>query len=554
MIRFLTGLTLMVLVACSKPGVAETSEVVTIALAPADAKLQAEWRLPEPVTAFVFHDEDMPTSQRLSDWLPEGDSWTFDGVTLSRTDGAAFNRFTLSLKPISEMHRRKYVPVARIGAGGWVLLSGAFAPQGEAYRFSFEGFPEDALVYGDGKITERDEVREGEGLGIFYAGPPENVTSNGGILIAGPEIPESLRADIAANLSEAVSKLTNAWGYAPDVPPAVIITSDEDWKGQSWKGGVSAEVITFHLRGFELDDISDALREDIRNVSLHEAIHLWNVTLFKSSENAEQSWVQEGGSEYIANRLWMNLEAFNAAAQKSLNGCILELGTASIRETEIASRGQTPYLCGHVVHLAAELASVKAGGGSVLDIWKGVFDATEDTRSYDSATFTTAAEAAGGDDFADVMALFDEGLTHDNRAQLLERLNALGAEIVPLSPEEEMQPDTSLSTTVLKSLLRGYCEGGYSFRKQPGSFQLETGDRCGPVLAGNPEVSALNGRNLAGAPLAVYFAALEACAQKHPIILTRTDGEMLAPLECPAPLAALPELYEVRSAGELPDL
>ena len=554
MIRFIVGCTLMMVAACSKPGAAETYDGIMVALAPADATLVVEWRLPDPVTVFVFSDEDMPTSQRLSDWLPEGDMWEFDGMSLSRTDGAAFDSFTLNLKPISEMHRRKYVPVARIGTGGWVLLSGAFAPQGLAHRFSFEGFPEDAIVYGDGEITKSDMPREGEGLGIFYVGPPANVSDKGGILIAGPEIPENLRADMSASLAEALSKLTKAWGYAPQVPPAVIITSDEGWKRQSWKGGVSAEVITFHVRGYDLDDISDAFRENIRNVSLHEAIHLWNTSLFESLENAEQSWVQEGGSEYIANRLWMSREAFNAAVQKSLNGCILELGTASIRQTEIASRGQTPYLCGHVVHLAAELAAVKAGNSSVLGIWKDVFDAADETRTYDSAAFTAAAEANGGQEFAAVMALFDEGLTYDNRVHLLERLNALGADIVPLGAEQKALADTPLSTIVLKNLLRGYCNGGYSFRRQPDSYKLETEDRCGQALAGNPEITTLNGRNLVEAPLAVYFAALEACTEKQPIILTRTDGESLAPLECPEPLAALPELYEVRSAGRLPDL
>lgn len=543
-----------IMAACSNPKTSEQPDVVTVHLTPAGDTLTAEWVLPEAVTAFTFFEDPMPYEQRLADWIPEGDGWTFDGGTIARKDGALFGSFVLNLSPVKAIYDRKYVPVARVGDEGWIVFADALAPLGAAHQVSFDGFPEGSLIYGGGVVSGTADVRDGGALGIFYAGPSSNVHRDGGILIAGPEIPDVIKDDLAVNLDTTIAKLTDAWGYAPDVPPAVIITSDTEWNGQSWKGGVREEVITFHLRGFDLTQNSDSFAASMRNTAMHEAVHLWNGALFDSSENAEQSWVHEGAAEYIANRLWMNEATFSASAQKALNGCILSLGAASIRETEIASRGLTPYQCGHVVHLAAELSAVSQTGGDVLGLWKSVFDSAGDARVYDSNTFIRAAVEAGGEPFQQVMDMFDAGLSHENATRLVASLNDLGAEVTPLTPASETPGDPDLSRAVLMRLLSGVCEGGFGFTFMGDHFRFDTGDRCGDTLAGDPQITTLNGMHLIETPVAAYIAARKACGAGEPIRLGRLDGEVLPPLGCPEPMTNLPALYEVRSAGPLPDL
>ena len=556
MIRLTLFLILAFAAACSKPQpvAPEGVEQMTVTLSPQEENILATWQLPEAVTEFSFNEGDMPVSEREADWTPQGEGWVFDGQTLSREDGSDFQEFSFTLPAASMFYDRYYVPASKVGKGGWVIFANALAPAEGDFEVRFEGLPESNVIYGAGEITSPDETRDGNTLGIFYVGPAENLSMEGGILIAGPEIPDAIRTDISGNLENAVTKLTDAWEYAPEIPPAVIITYDRNWHGQSWKGGVREEVITFHLRGFDLSDNGSNFAAQLRNTSLHEAVHVWNGTLFESSENSEQSWVHEGAAEYIANRLWMDEDIFNAAVQKALNGCILRLGDHSIRDTEIASWGQTPYRCGHVVHLAAELSALQHTGKNVLGIWKDVYDATGDERVYDSATFVTAAEADGGEPFSDMMTVFNEGLTAQNRAALVAHLNALGADIVPLTPEDETPDETTLSVTVLRELLIDYCDGGYGFTQMPEGFALETAQRCGDALAGDPLVSSLNGQDLLKAPVAVYFAVREACKAGEPLVLTRADGTELEPLACPEGVASLPELYNVRSAGTLPPL
>ncbi|KCZ52777.1 hypothetical protein [Hyphomonas pacifica] len=556
MIRLALFLILAFAAACSKPQpvVPEGVEQLTVTLSPEEERILATWQLPKAATEFSFNEDDMPVSQRESDWTPAGEGWVFDGQTLSREDGSAFQEFSFTLPAASMFYDRYYVPVSKVGKGGWVIFANTLAPAEGDFEVRFDGLPESNVIYGEGEITSPNEPRDGNTLGIFYIGPAENLSMEGGILIAGPEIPDAIRNDISGNLENAVTKLTDAWGYAPEIPPAVIITYDQNWHGQSWKGGVLEEVITFHLRGMDLSGDTSEFTDHLRNTSLHEAIHVWNGTLFESSENSEQSWVHEGAAEYIANRLWMDDATFNAAVQKALNGCILQLGDHSIRGTEIASRGQTPYRCGHVVHLAAELSALKHTGKNVLGVWKDVYDAAGDERVYDSATFVTAAEADGGTPFSDIMNLFNKGLTPENRAALVADLVALGADIVPLTPESETPYETTLSVRVLRDLLIGYCEGGYGFTQTQEGFALETAQRCGDALAGDPLVSRLNGHDLLKTPVAAYFAAREACQAGEPLVLTRPDGPALEPLDCPEGLAALPELYDVRSAGTLPPL
>ncbi len=553
--RYLLALIAVVFLAtCSQQETPSTPDIVTVNLTPAGGVLEAEWRLPEPVTEFIFYEDPMPYEQRLADWIPAGDGWKFDGGMLTREDGAAFDSFTLNLSPIKAVYDRKYVPVARAGDGGWIVFADALAPLGASHQVSFEGFPEGTLIYGGGVVSGPHDIRDGQTLGIFYAGPAEYVHQDGGVLIAGPEIPESMKTDISASLDEAIEKLTAAWGYAPETPPAVIITAEKDWNGQSWKGGVREEVITFHIRGFDLDDGTGDFSAHIRNIALHEAIHVWNGTLFESAENSEQSWVHEGGAEYIANRLWMSDARFASAVQAALNGCILNLGTASIRETEIASRGSTPYECGHIVHLAAELSALKQHNGNVLDIWKAVYDAAGKERVYDSNTFVTAATAAGGDVFGGIMSLFEAGLDSENVEALVAELNSLGADIVLLDPAAASSGDTKLSFVLLRKLLNGYCQGANGFTQMEDGFHFDTGDRCGDVLNGDPVVATLNGHDLIASSTAAYFAAREACEAGAPLVLTALDGAALAPLACPVQVAALPAIYEVRSAGMFPEL
>lgn len=181
--------------------------------------------------------------------------------------------------------------------------------------------------------------------------------SGAATIIAGSDIPAWLVEDISLNLERASNKLVSRFGRTPTPPPTLLVTFAQDWKGRAHKGGVNRDVITMHIRGFSLEKPDSRLLDTIKSIVIHEAVHVWNGTMFRSTENSEQSWVHEGAAEYVSNRLWMDELQMKAAMQKALNACRISLGSTSLKETKTASRGRTPYDCGHLVHVIAEHAA-----------------------------------------------------------------------------------------------------------------------------------------------------------------------------------------------------
>ncbi|MEM1411282.1 MAG: hypothetical protein AAGH19_02910 [Pseudomonadota bacterium] len=516
--------------------------------------LLAHFQLPSDATTFEFFEDPMPPAQRAADWHIAGDGWSFDGQRLTRNDGQAFAEFEVEIRPASQLYDRKYVPAAAIGTGGWLVFANTFAPKGADHVIRIAGLPDDHVVVGQGALQPADGQFNGAELGLFYFGPGSYVTASGGLLVAGPEVPAKLRQDIAQHLAEAVSTLEAAWDIKAEPAPVVMITSKQDWNGRSRKGGVLGQTITFHFRGYDLDAMDSQFAANIRNTVLHEAVHIWNGTLYSSSENAEQSWVHEGSAEYIANRLWMDEATFNAAVEKAINGCFLDLGSASVFETEIASRGQTPYLCGHLIHLAAELASVAQDGDDVLSLWRSIYEASEPAREYDSALFLQRAEAIAGDDFMSIFALLEQGLTEADRQTLVARLNALGATIRPMALGESAGGGSAIASKLLLGVLSSHCEGRYGFSRYGAVFQLDTDDRCGEALGGNPSISALNGLPLTGDPVALVQTVRERCADEGTLLLGTENGQSLPALPCPAAVSTLPTPFKVVASGDLPAL
>lgn len=521
----------------------------------AEGALVATWNLAEPVDSFEFFPEAMPKTQRLEEWSLNSDKWVFDGQKITSVDNATFDEFSFVLNAATKFYDRKYVPVERVGDDGWAISSSAFAPHGASHFLKFSGFPSNFIIYANGKQQPLESAFQGDQAGVVYIGPSEQVSAGAATIIAGNNIPDWLVSKVSRDLEAASERIAERLGIAPETPPTAIISYEAQWESKSYKGGVLQDVITMHLRGIDLDQPDEHFLDFVTNLIIHEAVHVWNGTMFKSSENAEQAWVHEGSAEYIANRLWMNEEKFKIAATSALNQCRMSLGANSLMKTEIGSRGRTPYNCGHLVHLIAEQASLFESDKDVLHLWRELLNrAAENENSYDSTMFLAIVDQMAGVSATRPINRLVDGLSNEQIPDFLFELSNIGISVQPLNVDTPGAASFDLSGTVLRRLLLGHCIGGHGYWTMEDHFKLNTEDRCGSELAGEPEVTHLNGHSLIDEPIAVYVAALELCANDGSIVLTTRDGENLGGVECPDPLKALPALFEITSIAHLSPL
>ena len=555
-IKYFMGFWALLLMACQPTAkVNEESSHVEVQIDVSADHLTAIWKLPEPTQEFVFDPDAMPAEQRLAEWTLLEPGFSFDGLQLRSASGATFDEFVFEIQPATKFYDRKYVPVEKIGEDGWQILSGALSPENEPFRIAFSIADRASSLYANGQQFELNASLEGGNSGMIFVGSKEYVKTGSGTMITGNTVPSWISDHVSKALERATELYTDRLGIEPTTPPTVTISYEPDWPGRSYKGSVNRNVISLHFRGADYEAPDDSFAAFLENLVLHEAFHVWNGTMFKSSENAEQPWVHEGSAEYVASRMTSDDEALSQAATKAYNQCRIALGANSLLDTHSARRGRTPYDCGYFIHLVAEVAALKNSDVDILQIWSEVLkEAAQNGDEYDSDMFLEVVQQYSGEGAIRPISRILNGLDTDALPEFAGELRLLGILLEPVEESAANAYGRELSRTVLMRILLGYCEGGHGFWSNDDHYKLNTGDQCGEVFAGDPEVIELNGYSLITQPLEVYLSAKEACEQNYPIVFAKRDGTKLEKVDCVDPLRALPELYLVSLLEPLAEL
>lgn len=516
-------------------------------LSPAGDGLRASYALCTPVTAFAF--EPYNTPQRAADWtVPPG--WLFDGGTLRRADGGAFENFELRLAPDSRFYDRRYVAVDRVGAG-WTVFVEALRPAHGGLGLTFSGFAPDDVLYAEGRTRPAAAAAlllTEEADAIVYVGSLENVTPGAITVIAGDEIPPWLRQKLITDMNRVIDRMTARFGRTLS-GPTLIVTHRAEWRGQGFKGGVvGGEIVEIRLRGIDLTADEPSLGALLTNLAAHEAVHFWIGHIWKAARNDEEPWLHEGGAEYLASRLWQDAESLRAESEQRLNNCLLRTG-GPLDGSEGPVHGNASYDCGFTLMLAAETASLRAGRGDVFDLWHAVVEAAGGD-GFTPAAFLSEARARGGQAFDDTAAIVLARAGDPRATALGERLSALGVVAAPREADEAEA--FTVRGLALMPVLGRSCQGSHGFSTLPDRLRFDTGARCGPALAGDPEVVSVNGIDLMRAPGAAHAAIRSRCAAGGELRFGTFDGGTLAAVLCNAEITPLPPIYAVHRLPALP--
>ncbi len=509
-----------------------------------------------PAASFALEDYDAP--QRQDGWTPRGDGWRFDGHTLTRADGAAFSSVTFDLSPDSRFVDRRYVVTDRFGVGGWgVFLPAYRAATGET-RARFEDFPAGTVLRIEGRTAalRRDAFTLGDDASptaYAYVGPRSYVAGGRVAVIAGDETPAWLRQELLDEINHVVARMTARLGRPPNVAPTIFVGySQEGGHGFNFKGGViGGNVITFDLRGVRLDQSNHELVDNILNVAAHETVHLWNAAVWRPAEEERQPWLQEGGAEYLASRLWEDSDAMREEAQQRLNNCALRSDPHAMDGSQGPVYGQAPYDCGFLVELVAEAGSVRAGKGDIFSLWRTVFEAAGH-EPYTPEAFLREAEARGGEQALTATQILLSRADDPRWNQLAPALSALGI-------ETQMRPagvneGRVVRGAALMPILGALCHGSHGFYDDgnPAYITLDTTDHCAAALGGDPRISGVNGVSMMTDPAGAYAVMREACAHGGALTFDQPEGAHLAPIRCTATIGPLPMVFSITALPPLP--
>lgn len=555
--KLICGLVAVLVIACSSSSPAASQKsadpAIVVTLSPDDEGLIASWLLPTAVDEFFFDAARMSARQRLEDWKLLSNDWDFDGASLRRTDKHKFTTFSFLLTPSTRFYDRQYVPLSKVGNQGFAIYAGALAPAGENFKIGISEFEEDSTLVGSGKLLTADGDVDGT-TGIFFVGPESYVHSTSPIVIAGPEFPQWLRNEISSQIEDAIHILGSRFRERPAEVPTVILSYNSEPDRRTFRGSVIKSTVAFYINGFQNLSADDPIISKIKNTAVHETVHLWNGSIYRSTNATEQPWLHEGSAEYIANRLWMSESQFIRTANQSLNSCLVGLGGKSLEQSPVSNRGRIPYHCGFVIHLIAEVSAAEMSGNDILDVWSALFErAANEDNEYDAELFLQIIENFGGQEAAETIRQLLHGTDSDSKV-LYSNLERIGLHVEPMSSTEATNAGFDLPVLVLKNLLAGYCHGGRGFWRESDNFRLNTGDRCGPILSGNHRVTGINGHSFFESGSDVYSVVYELCEDQKLLEIDVLGAKSLPGLECPNELQSLPKLVKLKHVPPLPDL
>jgi hypothetical protein len=524
-----------------------------VTVTPTDAGLRAAYRLCAPTTGFSLNGWD--ASQRTDAWSAR-EGWVFDGTTIHRQDGRAFRNFALELQSDRHFYDRRYVAVEAVGHGGWVVYLPAFAAAHGATRVRFARFPNGSAVRFASATSPAPSAwlpvsDEEGGHKVVYVGPASYITTGRVVLIAGEETPPWLRARLLEEIAHVTSRLTARFGRAPTRDMTLIVTSVEDRPTREYKGGVVGEdVIVAELRGIDLSSPDESVADSITNLAAHEAAHLWNAGLWRGTTVEEQPWLHEGSAEYLASRLWENADAMRTEAAQRLNACFKRRDPHPLDGSQGAVTGSAPYDCGFMIQLAAEAGSLRAGRGDAFTLWRAVFEHNGDD-TYSADVFLAEARSRGGDAAAEAIQTLMSGPSDPLWAALPQQLAALG--ISAQLRQANATEGELVRRIAIQGVLGSLCNGGHGFYGgMVDHIKLDTGDRCGAALAGDPDVSGVNGVNIMTSPLEAYATIREVCSRSSDLRFDQPNGGRLPPVRCAAVIPDLPHVFEITALPDLP--
>jgi len=518
MLRFFTVF-LMGCIFWAGPVAAKPDKIHTFVEIEATAEgLRFSYSFSSPVQEFRFDHstegdgEQQAIPLRLENWRIIQNDFAFDGLSLKRSDGAAFTQFSMFAAPDADDYDRVYTALFRMDALAYGFYSRHFLGDKEMFDTSF------CVLKGDGcssRIFEgiaKDTVDTGTYI-LVGDMPSEKVGSL--TVVVSPLLPEDAAAQMKASLKKSIPIYEKIFGFSAPKQARVFLSYDE--KGAGYVGSVTdGAVIYMQLRG-PMAGMEASTLETVKQFVDHEIIHFWNGELFNSEFNAQQAWLHEGSATFFAAQTNSVSSDLDGIAGGWLNKCIavLQREKRPLNGTEGGIGGEAPYQCGAFIHWVLDRGLTTSSGGknNVAHVWRDMLHKANDTpeKKFSAAMFEDAvlAQEGGAKSWERIRPILD-AVAHARFALLANAVGSIGYQLTQ-TPEAEYLPFDLISATIFVFLNSECTDGDRGFYLGPDRIKLDTGDRCG-VMSGAPIVHTLDGIPIVEKAYEAYQHVNRVCA------------------------------------------
>ncbi len=349
---------------------------------------------------------------------------------LFRTDDRPIGNVRIRITPFSGPLKHDYLPVMAFSDGGLAFYTGHFAVLPEASLANVAVLPADlARPELSGALTINDpehrllvegqvatslatlEIRE-DGA-YAYTGRANPLQDAYFSHIIDPNLPSWARSDLDAFLPRLLETYSKQLG-APrgNRPMALVAWGGAEHDGYSQSGSVLPGMVVMTLSGKRMVTPNPKVKAALRSFFGHEVAHFW-LGQTVTYGNQDDSWITEGGSDYLAIIVTKLIDAdYDQAAswQQQLDDCLARIGAGEPLVQAIA-RGddKARYSCGSLLFLAATSAGRKQD--AKVDGFTFVRQLIEDNRTSGQVTqakWLTRFEGVGGSQLASDVKQFIE--------------------------------------------------------------------------------------------------------------------------------------------------
>ena len=395
--------------------------------------------------------------------------------------------------------------------------------------------------------------------GFLFLGPRSYVSEADGLtLVTADSLPAEIATDVRRRATAVLGYYMAQLGRSSRAHPALVVTYDVGENGAGFVGDVTPNGVVLVQLSPRVNNLPGGRDVIVSRFLAHEFFHLWNSPLYRETAGVNGHWLREGSAEYgswlAAAALFHGQEPLEERITTQLGPCLATLGDDALVELEDQRSQTSRYSCGSIASWLTDVALRHAGGGDFFTLWQALLAGEEgyDVRSYEAAV----AERAGA--AAEPLRLLLRGRGPGRWTEIFEKLGRMGVVV-----EEVPATSPALRGAALQTLLRETCSAdtvGFEtigLAEPPQSIILRTEPmgndttptECG-VLAGDPELLAVNGRSSLGDWRDISREVNLACTRRETVRLTlrRERGVETVEVRCTAPALAPATQYRVRRA------
>lgn len=478
-------------------------------------------------------------------WDKEGD------VLLIRSvDGNKFNSLSITFSSYYNFiqkdytHNIKYTDGSvllytnHLALGASIIKDKSVSPIGASFsgtRFHFYGPNQNIVFLGQSFKNKAEWSLEGEGTYIYF-GNIKPIENENMIAIIDPAIPKWAWSKTQKYFPKLFEFYKSKTGHPLSFKPVVFFNYDQV-KGDysNYSGGTLDGLVQLTINGQRWQSENVEQFNMLFHFLAHEAAHFWNGQML-AFEEENHSWMHEGGADTFANFAMLefgliNYEQMVQKFEDAANSCSLNKGDESLEQSAKLWRYRNYYTCGATMGLASHVAvKMKDSSKSVFDVWKHIFNANIEDRTYNQQDYFDALnQLTDSEQLSKAFEQFSNNSDLDNQMEIASwfkqsEISTTYSEDYPKSVVRHW------GKQIISNLMKSHCKG-ISFSSYDDYVKTYPIDGCNS-FGQSMEIQFVGGLDIFSDGLNAYNSFRAKCENAETVLLQDRNKFDVAEIKC----------------------